>query len=210
MGETKPFRNEGLFYLALICQYSLVSWVPTEGTQIVSLNQIKILNFNNKQFIIEMDKSGATEKIMAQMLEDSRKSSTKKPHKSLIVKLDSGREVMVHAFYMHPSYGDYLECREDDIHVNKAVFERASFPRDWGHRKLLKIEPDEEEFEDGLKSFCFVVWLISYKALNKDFDGSELVVIWFGNVFEESSLLNIIKDGVKSIDWEGNAQDFNI
>ena len=41
------------------------------------------------------------------------------------------------------------------------------------------------------------------------YDASELVVIWFADIPEDATLVDIIKNGIKSIDWEANAMDFD-
>ena len=42
------------------------------------------------------------------------------------------------------------------------------------------------------------------------YDGSELIVIWFADILAGSSIEEIILNGVKSVDWEADAQDYEL
>ncbi|MBE0676858.1 MAG: hypothetical protein IH591_19540 [Bacteroidales bacterium] len=124
--------------------------------------------------------------------------------------LDSGEKVELHSFYFSRTYAELLFGRIDDEEYNNEVFDRASHPKNWGIRKTLKIKPTCEEFQKGFKEYCFSVWLTSSVPINSKYDGSELVVIWFDDIAPSASIKEIVQDGIRSINWEENAQDFEI
>lgn len=128
--------------------------------------------------------------------------------KDFKIKLDSGKEVRVEKFSFSKTYGDMLEGRTDDEYNNKEIFKGASCKINWGTRKTLIINPSDEEFEEGLKPFCFSVWLDSIIPIDSKYDGSELVVIWLDDIPKGATLEEIIRNGVKLVDWEANAQDY--
>ena len=80
----------------------------------------------------------------------------------------------------------------------------------WGTRKTLKIKPQENEFKTKLKPNYYVVWLHSESSINSDYDGSELVVIWFDESPEGKRVEDIIQYGIEDIDWDNNSRDFYI
>jgi hypothetical protein len=123
------------------------------------------------------------------------------------IELDSGRIVFVENFEMGYTYGGLIQGLPDE-EMNKDIFERCSYPSDWGKRKTLKIRPSEEEFQSELNPACYSVMLTSDDPINKGYHGSELVVIWFGENPKGKTIESIIEEGVISIDWEANAEDF--
>ena len=59
-----------------------------------------------------------------------------------------------------------------------------------------------------MKSAYYSVWLNSNDPVDPEFHGSELVVIWLDDIPGDRSIEEIITKGVKAIDWEANAQDY--
>jgi hypothetical protein len=128
----------------------------------------------------------------------------------LIITLDSGREVSVNAFSLKNTYGNMIAGTTKDRYVNKNIFNDAKPPKDWGIRKTRKIKPKEHELQEGLKPYCFSVWLNSNKPIDSEYDGSELVVIWFEDIPLNTTIEQIIHNAVKSIDWESSAQNYHL
>ncbi|WP_196889881.1 hypothetical protein [Aureivirga sp. CE67] len=123
------------------------------------------------------------------------------------IKLNCGREVKVDGFQFGYTYGGLLEGSPNE-RMNKSIFDRTTYPSNWGSRKLLKIQPDKNDFKNGLKPTYYIVWLHSNEPINPEFHGSELVVIWFGDLPNGKIVENIIQNGVENINWNDNAQDF--
>ena len=124
----------------------------------------------------------------------------------LSIKLNCGRAVYIDAFYFANTYEGYLLGSPNE-YMNKRIFEKITYPSNWGHREAIKIHPKNHEFLTKLKPFYFAVWIQS-APLNSDFDCSELVVIWLGDMNDNNSLRDIILTGIANIDWGKYAVDF--
>ena len=125
----------------------------------------------------------------------------------MYIKLDSGIEVKVDSFIFGRTYAGLIEGSPNKS-LNKRIFKHAKYPvSSWGIRKVLKIKPTKKEFRTELKPICCAVWLTS-EPIKFKYHGSELVVIWFGKLLEGKPIEEIIKEGIKGIDWKKNAKDF--
>jgi len=123
------------------------------------------------------------------------------------IKLKCGREVEVDGFEFGITYGGLLEGSPDES-LNNSIFDRTSYPAKWGSRKVLKIRPKRIEFQNKLPDCHYSAWLGSINSINPDYDGSELVVIWFGESPNGKTFEEVIQSGIEEIDWDANAQDF--
>lgn len=123
------------------------------------------------------------------------------------IKLECGREVTVEGFEFGYTYGGLLYGTPDES-MNEGIFKRTEYSSTWGLRKVLNIKPEKSEFESRLKPCHYSVWLSSSEPVNPESHGSELVVVWFADLPNGKTVEDIIKDGIKSIDWNKNAQDF--
>lgn len=117
-------------------------------------------------------------------------------------------EVKVDAFEFGYTYANLIEGSPNEM-FNEKTFDKASYPPNWGIRKVLKIKPDREEFENKLQPCRYAVWLYSDEPINPNYSGSELVVIWFGELPYGKTFIDLIQSGIGEIDWIENAQDFN-
>ncbi len=124
------------------------------------------------------------------------------------IKLKCGTEVNVAGFQFGYTYGGLLEGSPNE-RLNKSIFDRITYASNWGSRKVLKIQPDIYDFITVLKPLYYIVWLHSNEPINPEYDGSELVVIWFGDLPNGRLVEDIIQSGVKNINWSENAQDFD-
>ena len=123
------------------------------------------------------------------------------------IKLTNGRSIRVDGFEFGYTYGGLLEGRPNET-INKRIFERIVYPSSWGHRKVLRLEPDRKEFREFLKPAHYSVWLHSNTPIDPDYHGSELVVIWLDDVPNDRAISDIIQSGVQHIDWDRHAEDF--
>ena len=125
----------------------------------------------------------------------------------MYITLDSGITVKVGNFIFGHTYGGLLEGSPNKS-LNKRIFKHATYPvSSWGARKVLKIKPAKDDFKKELKPACYAVWLTSEPIIS-EYHGSELVVIWFEELPDEKPIMEIIKKGIKEIDWKKNAKDF--
>ena len=130
-----------------------------------------------------------------------------KEKNTVLITLDSGKTVKVESFEYSYTYGGVL-CGLPNEEMNRSVFEKIKYPSNWGPRKTLIIKPSTKEFENELKSSKYSVWLTSDEPIEPQYHGSELVVIWLDDIPGSRPIEEIISKGVKAIDWEANAQDF--
>ena len=138
------------------------------------------------------------------------------PHKYGFV-LASGRPVLIEAFHMDETYADWLEGATNEASNQQRIArELASMTKAWGIRATHVIPPvgRVEERRDGrrnvkLPTYCYRAWLTS-KAISDDYNGSELVVIWFAERDMERSLAGIVELACRDLSWESLAQDFEV
>lgn len=123
------------------------------------------------------------------------------------INLNCGRDVEVNGFEFGHTYRGLLEGSPNE-RVNRNIFDSISYPLNWGSRKVLKILPSEDDFENGLKPAHYAVWLIS-NPIKTIYDRSKLVVIWFGKSPYGKTVEEVIQEGIESIEWNDNAQDFD-
>lgn len=125
----------------------------------------------------------------------------------MTIELLCGRKVYASNFSFGYTYSGLLEGKPSE-RSNRQTFKNTSYPSDWGSRKVLKIQPEEEEFRTWLKPAHYAVWLHSDDPIDPQYHGSALVVIWFEAPPADKPIEKIIEEGVKSINWEAHAEDF--
>ena len=132
-------------------------------------------------------------------------------HEKIFITLDSGIEVEVLAFSFGYTYGGLLGGIPSDS-INQGIYDRISYPTNWGVRKQLKLEPQYSEFipgYTGLKHAYYSVWLYSNFAFDDKNDGTQLVVTWLDDTPNNKLIPKIIHHGIKDINWMNEATDFN-
>lgn len=129
----------------------------------------------------------------------------------LKIKLASGKKVTVEAFHMSITYSGLL-AGEPTPEMNEKIISNFSSPKNWGAKKTYIEKTNMYRSENVLKPIIYSTWL-SAKAINdkeKLFDGSEIVVVWFGAEELKKSIKRIIVDGLEKFDWNKHAENFNI
>jgi hypothetical protein len=129
----------------------------------------------------------------------------------IFIQLKCGRKVYVHRFTYYRTYWSLIDGTPD-IKYNKGIIEWEKCPKDWEieySRKVLKIQPNDEEVNTLLPPSVYKVWLISNDPIDKYDDASELIVIWFDENPGNRSLKEIIEKGVINIEWEKHAEGFS-
>lgn len=130
--------------------------------------------------------------------------------KNLNIKLATGKTVTLEAFHMTTTYGGMIVGRpskEDNIEVINNI----SYPKDWGVRKSYIEKSNMYLSQDTLKPLVYSAWL-SAEAINdkgNQFNGSDIIVIWFGDKELNKSIKGIIVDGLRMLDWDKHAENFN-
>ena len=123
------------------------------------------------------------------------------------INLNCGRKVMIWNFSLSRTYSGFLEGRPNEK-INKKIFESLTYPSEWGDRKKIIIFPQECEFKNKLKPIICTAFLES-EPIDSICDGSQLVVIWFADEPNRLSFEEYIESGIKEIDWNNNAHDFD-
>ena len=101
------------------------------------------------------------------------------------------------------TYSGFLEGRINSA-LNQRLFDKATYPKNWGERPFYKINPPKSI---ELPPVYYSALLNSNDTKEPNNHGSELVVIWFGEHPKES-IEDIIKKGVKGVDWKLYSKDF--
>lgn len=101
------------------------------------------------------------------------------------------------------TYSGLLEGRINEA-LNQRLLNQITYPKNWGERPLYKIAPPNST---ELPPVYYSVLLNSYDTKDSKNHGSELVVLWFGDHPKES-IEEIIKKGVKGVDWKVYSKDF--
>ena len=127
------------------------------------------------------------------------------------IKLQSGKEVLVEAFHLTATYSGLL-VGFPTIQSNEILINHLSYPKGWGERPfILKKSDMYSEVKNLLKPIVYSVWLSSSETIDdkeNQFDGCALVIMWFGNDEPHKSIHDIIFDGVKNIDWDKFAENY--
>jgi len=115
--------------------------------------------------------------------------------------------IRIKAFSFIDTYGGLIGS--PNLRINQYLYENLTYPNFWGKRKYIKVKPTESELYNTLKPIFYSVWLYSKESFNPKYDGSELIISWFGNDYENDNIIDIIQTGVSNIDWNKNSVNFN-
>ncbi len=124
--------------------------------------------------------------------------------------LNSGREVSLVSFSFTYTYEGLLVGSPDEKRNRKIVLS-AKYPSEWGTRNFLIVQPSENEIKTQLKPICYCAWLESdsINLTNDNADGSNLIVIWYGDSPDQKNISDILESDLKKIDWDRHAENFN-
>jgi hypothetical protein len=127
--------------------------------------------------------------------------------------LDSGHQVSVRSFYFKDTYLTVLlgPNREQNKLIVKNALDRVK--ELWGNRKIHLIQPETDNIDlqrPLLPPVEITAWIECHTSSEPEFDGSELVVIWYRDNIENEPLYDIIYEGIKSIPWAEIAEDYNL
>ena len=125
------------------------------------------------------------------------------------IKLATGKIVTLEAFNMSKTYRGWIvgsPSKEDNIEVINNIY----YPKDWGNRKSYVEKSKMLLSENILKPIIYSAWL-SAKSINdkeKQFDGSEIIVIWLGETIKDKNIEELIVSGLGHFDWDKHASNF--
>lgn len=124
--------------------------------------------------------------------------------------LNSGREVSLVSFSFNYT-NDGLIVGSPNEERNRENVQKAKYPSEWGTRNFLVIQPSENEIKTQLKPICYCAWLESDSINSTDdtSDGSNLIVIWYGDSPDQKTINDILVSDLKNLDWDKHAENFN-
>ena len=130
---------------------------------------------------------------------------------NLSFKLDDGRLVKVDAFVWQPSYDETInvesseDSRELVVHRKRLMTESL-----FGNRNVKHIKPkyvDRHIYDPPrIQNTAMTVWLSS-APISEEAVYSELIVIFFMDYVEGSSLESMLKRELHDFNWEKYAED---
>lgn len=129
--------------------------------------------------------------------------------KNLKIKLLSGKNVTLEAFHMTTTYGGLI-AGEPTKEMNEKIINNFSSQKNWGARKSYIEKSNMYLSEDVLKPLIYSASL-SAKPINdkgKQFDGSSIFVIWFGDNIKDINIEELIVSGIGKFDWDENAENY--
>lgn len=124
--------------------------------------------------------------------------------------LNSGKEVSLVSFSFTYTYGGLLVGSPDEERNRKKVLS-AKYPSEWGSRNFLVVQPSEHEIKTQLKPICYCAWLESesINSTEDTADGSNLIVIWYGDSLDQKTINDILVSDLKNVNWDKHAENFN-
>lgn len=128
--------------------------------------------------------------------------------------LDRGHDVSVKCLYCESTY-NYLLIGSPIKPINDQIMKNAAnrVKQMWGYRKIHMVQPEIDETNPEypeLPPVEITVWLDCHTPANPDFDGSELVVVWYRGEWRDQPLRDVLYDGLRSIPWSELAEDYNL
>ena len=125
--------------------------------------------------------------------------------------LDNGRRVKVNAFVWEPSYDETVEVQSGE-EFRELTVERKRLRTEelFGNRSVHFIGPEYvdkyQHHPPRIPNTSVTVWLSS-TPMSEEAVYSELIVIFFVDFVDGSSLESILKLGLHDLDWEKHAGD---
>lgn len=129
----------------------------------------------------------------------------------LIIKLRNGQEIAIQGFNMIPTYGGLIFGEPEEI-INDEILRTTTYPSEWGERKAVYKQKNIYKSKTELKPFIYSTWLTS-KPVNdfkNKYEGSGIVMVWYGNEPSNKSIEEIIKIELENFDWNKHAENFNL
>ena len=128
-------------------------------------------------------------------------------------KLSSGYEVRLESYYSHHTYAGLLEGLPDAaMNAEILVDAQSHMTPLWGQRATLVIPPETRQVQGHsiFPAMTHFAWLTSRTPINKWYDVSELVVVWFAPEQLDLPLSAIIGEAIRDIPWADLAKDLVI
>lgn len=126
--------------------------------------------------------------------------------------LACGHVIEVIAINIKRTYGEIIESSPNYMD-NEYVRDKLDFPIEWGVRKAIYADKHFHYNKEAYRPYIVCMWFSSHKSVNdpnKEYDGSEVVVMWTINDIINFSVENLMSIGLKEFDWEKYAKNFKL
>ncbi|PWA05597.1 hypothetical protein [Flavobacterium psychrotolerans] len=130
--------------------------------------------------------------------------------RNLSVQLRNGRKITIEGFNMIPTYSGLISG-EPDEELNHTILKKTSYPSAWGERKVVYKQANIKISDTELKPFIYSAWLTSKPINDKknQFDGSSIIMVWYGNEPKNKSIQEIILVELENFDLR-HFENYNI
>ncbi len=126
------------------------------------------------------------------------------------IKLNSGTEVFVEAFHCTPTLAGVILYSPSE-ETNQNLVNHLNYPTDWGKRECIMKKSDMYADEKRLKPVINSVWLSSSSPVkDTKADGADLVVMFFSDENLNMTIQEVIYNGIRDLEWNRFAKDFEI
>ena len=127
-----------------------------------------------------------------------------------VIKLNCGSYAKIQSVYIDTTFSNYIEGKP--LFVRKLTdIKGFELPVEWGIRKTVFKDNEFGFSRATFPNYTIMVWLISKPLgiLSKNFDASELVVVFTTNSIMIDSLEDIIKNALHDFNYREYAENFN-
>jgi hypothetical protein len=130
--------------------------------------------------------------------------------RNLTMQLSNGRKITIEGFNIIPTYGGLMTGEPND-ELNDEIMKRTSYPSQWGERKVVYKQANIKISETELKPFIYSAWLTSIPINDKknQFEGSSIIMVWYGNDPKNKSIQDIILVELENFDLR-HFENYNI
>lgn len=122
--------------------------------------------------------------------------------------LDCGRSVFLDSLHYSRTYGGLLEGRPN-ARLNMMIISRAAE----GTQSRAFVIPPVVDHSDPdhpcLPPIQMIAEVWCTEPINAGAMGSNATLVWFREAWDEESLTEVVFDGIRGVDWEAVATDFD-
>jgi hypothetical protein len=131
--------------------------------------------------------------------------------KNFTITLSNGMKMTIEGFNMTPTYSGLIIGVPDE-ELNDDILKGTSYPSEWGERKAVYKQVDLHASETELNPVIYSVWLTSKPVMDKknEYDGSSIVMIWYGSNPINKSIAEIITNELEKFDWNRHAENYQL
>jgi hypothetical protein len=127
--------------------------------------------------------------------------------------LDSEQSISVDAYKYSRTYMSLMDGLPNARLNSRLVDDAQKRARSlWGERKVHVIEPEYDLTEPEhpkLPASQYIAWLTCHEPVNPKFMASELVVLFYSSLPEDTPITQVFQQHLHHLNWEHLAHDFD-